>query len=147
MELNPRLILIVEDDAGDRVLIRRALAEGDFGRELATVSNGEEALHYLQRQEGYATLQGTPLPSLIILDLNLPKVSGKQVLEAMTGDPVLANIPVVIFTTSDQEQDVDEAYAHGAWYYLVKPSGAAGYGRMVAVLRRFWQHLGGNPII
>jgi two-component system response regulator len=141
MKSEPDLILIVDDDAGDRLLMRRCLAKGGFGRNLVIVTNGEEALHYLRRQGSYSSLAGQDLPSLILLDLNMPKVDGMQVLREMQEDITLKAIPVVIFTTSDQANDIKDSYRHGAWYYLIKPSGAAAYDKMVVVLRDFWQHI------
>lgn len=141
IETSPSLILVADDDAGDRALIRRALVEGGFGREIVTVNDGEEALNYLMRQGNYQDLAGRPLPDLLILDLNMPRVDGKQVLQAMSEDATLKTIPVVVFTTSDQSDDISESYDRGAWYYMVKPMGVAGYARMVEVLRGFWGRL------
>lgn len=138
---SPSLILVADDDPGDRALIRRALVEGGFGRDIVAVKDGEEALNYLQRQGSYGDLAGQPLPDLLILDLNMPRVDGKQVMRAMSADPALKAIPVVIFTTSDQSDDIAESYDQGAWYYMVKPMGVAGYARMVEVLRGFWGRL------
>lgn len=71
----------------------------------------------------------------------MPKVDGMQVLREMQEDITLKAIPVVIFTTSDQANDIKDSYRHGAWYYLIKPSGGAAYDKMVVVLRDFWQHI------
>ncbi len=138
---NPDLILIADDDPGDRMLIRRALSAESFGKNIVTVRDGEEALDYLLRRDKYSNLADLPLPNLLILDLNMPRIDGMQVLQAMSENNALRMVPVVIFSTSDQCADVQESYGHGAWYYIVKPAGIAGFEKMVGVLRHFWERL------
>jgi CheY-like chemotaxis protein len=111
-------ILLVEDDPGDVLLIREALAEHKVGNTLAVVSDGVMAMEYMRGEGEYA---GTERPELVLLDLNLPRKSGSEVLAELKGDPELAMIPVVVLTTSKAEEDVLRAYRHHANAYITKP--------------------------
>jgi CheY-like chemotaxis protein len=111
-------ILLVEDDPGDVVLIREALAEDKLANALAIVSDGVEAMEFLRRKGKYAE---AVRPGLVLLDLNLPRKSGAEVLAELKSDPVLWTIPVVVLTTSEAEDDVLRAYQHHANAYVTKP--------------------------
>jgi CheY-like chemotaxis protein len=111
-------ILLVEDDPGDVLLIREALAEHKVGNTLTVVSDGVMAMEYMRGEGEYA---GTERPELVLLDLNLPRKSGSEVLAELKGDPELAMIPVVVLTTSKAEEDVLRAYRHHANAYITKP--------------------------
>jgi two-component system response regulator len=111
-------ILLVEDDPGDVLLIREALAEHKVGNTLSVVSDGVMAMEYMRGEGEYA---GTERPELVLLDLNLPRKSGSEVLAELKGDPELAMIPVVVLTTSKAEEDVLRAYQHHANAYITKP--------------------------
>ena len=93
-------ILMADDDDDDRLMARDALAEGRAASDLRFVGDGEELLHYLRREGPYADPAAAPRPGLILLDLNMPKVDGREALAAIKGDPALRSIPVVILTTS-----------------------------------------------
>lgn len=134
----PAAILLVEDDPGDQELTRRALLDGDVPHDLYIVEDGEEALDYLFRRGAYADAASYPLPDLILLDLNLPKLNGKQVLEQIHGDPKLRRIPVVILTTSQQEKDIQQCYDSGASSYIVKPVAIDDFIRMVHCIDEYW---------
>jgi two-component system response regulator len=113
-------ILVVEDDPGDQMLIEEAFAEPDGGPtpRLAIVEDGEEALDFLHRRGAHTTASR---PDLVLLDLNLPKYSGRAVLEQIKGDTELRSIPVVIFTTSASADDVSATYLLHANAYVTKP--------------------------
>jgi CheY-like chemotaxis protein len=111
-------ILLVEDDPGDVLLIREALAEHKVGNTLAVVSDGVMAMEYMRGEGEYA---GTERPELVLLDLNLPRKSGSEVLAELKSDPRLAMIPVVVLTTSKAEEDVLRSYRQHANAYITKP--------------------------
>jgi CheY-like chemotaxis protein len=111
-------VLLVEDDPGDVLLVREALAGHVAGRDLNVVSDGVEAMEYL-RHEGESA--GSTRPGLVLLDLNLPRKSGAEVLVELKSDPALATIPVVVLTTSDSEEDVLRSYKQHANAYVTKP--------------------------
>jgi CheY-like chemotaxis protein len=111
-------ILLVEDDPGDVLLIREALAEHKVGNTLSVVSDGVMAMEYMRGEGDYAA---TERPELVLLDLNLPRKSGSEVLAELKGDPELAMIPVVVLTTSKAEEDVLRAYQHHANAFITKP--------------------------
>ncbi len=111
-------VLLVEDDPGDVLLIREAFTDHKVGNRLATVSDGVEALRYVRGEGEY---EGRERPDLILLDLNLPRKSGTEVLEALKGDPGTASIPVIVLTTSEAEEDVRRSYEAHANAYITKP--------------------------
>jgi CheY-like chemotaxis protein len=118
--MNPELvgILLVEDDPGDVVLIRESFQDHKVANELTVVSDGVQALAFLRREGEYATARR---PGLVLLDLNLPRLNGIEVLEQIKGDPALATIPVVVLTTSDSEDDIVRSYTLHANAYITKP--------------------------
>jgi CheY-like chemotaxis protein len=111
-------VLLVEDDPGDVLMTREAFEHYKLRNVLHVVTDGEQALQFLRRSGGYA---GAPRPGLILLDLNLPRVDGLEVLAEIKADPVLKVIPVVILTTSQAQQDVLRSYALHANAYVSKP--------------------------
>lgn len=123
-------LLLVEDDPGDVLMTREALSEWKFLNHLHVVSNGEEALAYLRREPPH---EDAPRPDLILLDLNLPRVDGREVLASVKADPDLRRIPVVVLTTSDAEADVLRSYDLHANAYVTKP---VGFESFVSVVRQ-----------
>jgi len=111
-------VLLVEDDPGDVLITREALSEAKVLHDLRVVDNGEEAVAYLRRQDPYAD---APRPDLIFLDLNLPRLDGREVLSIIKGDADLRQIPVVILTTSTADEDVLRSYDLHANAYVTKP--------------------------
>ena len=111
-------ILLVEDDPGDVLLVQEVLGEYGYGAHLTIAADGAEALSYLHREGDYAD---AVRPHLILLDLNLPKVSGREVLTAIKNDPALWTVPVIVLTTSSAEEDVLRAYSQHANAYVTKP--------------------------
>ncbi len=114
----PIEILLVEDDPGDVLMTREAFEDYKIANRLSVVSNGEDAIAYLRRQGRFAD---APTPDLVLLDLNLPRRDGREVLADIKSDPSLRRIPVVILTTSDAEEDVIAAYDLHANAYVRKP--------------------------
>jgi CheY-like chemotaxis protein len=111
-------LLLVEDDPGDAMMTREALAEAKIVHELHIVDNGEAAIAFLKQEGPY---EDAPRPDLIFLDLNLPRVDGREVLAFVKGDPSLRRIPLVILTTSDLEDDIATGYDLHANAYVTKP--------------------------
>jgi CheY-like chemotaxis protein len=114
----PIEILLVEDDPGDVLMTREAFEDYKIANRLSVVTNGEDAIAYLRRRGRFAE---APTPDLVLLDLNLPRRNGREVLAEIKGDPGLRRIPVVILTTSDAEEDVIAAYDLHANAYVRKP--------------------------
>ena len=123
-------VLLVEDDAGDVVMTREALDEGKVVNRLHVVGDGVEALEFLRREGEFAD---APRPDLILLDLNLPRRDGRQVLAEVKGDPDLRRIPVVVLTTSEAEEDILRSYDLHANAYVTKP---VDFNRFVAVIQQ-----------
>jgi CheY-like chemotaxis protein len=116
--VQPIVVLLVEDDAGDELMTREAFEDNKIRNDLHVVRDGEEALDFLYRRGAHAE---AVRPDLILLDLNLPKYDGRQVLERIKGDPELAVIPVVVLTTSSAEEDIVRSYRLHANAYVTKP--------------------------
>jgi CheY-like chemotaxis protein len=114
----PVEILLVEDDAGDELLTREALEDHKIGARLHVARDGEEALDFLYRRGDHAD---APAVDLIVLDLNLPKFDGRQVLEQVKSDPELSHVPVVVLTTSSSQEDILRSYKLHANAYVTKP--------------------------
>ncbi|MEJ8661642.1 MULTISPECIES: response regulator [Streptomyces] len=114
----PIEVLLVEDDPGDELMTREAFEDNKIGNTLHVVRDGEEALDFLYRQGEHT---GAPRPDLILLDLNLPKYDGRQVLERIKADADLTHIPVVVLTTSAAEEDILRSYQLHASAYVTKP--------------------------
>lgn len=128
-------ILLVEDSPGDVRLTREALREAKIKNTLSVVVDGVEAMAYLRRDGAYAD---APRPDLVLLDLNLPRKSGREVLAEIKTDPVLRTIPVVILTTSADEQDIMRSYEHHANCYITKPVDLEQFLTVVNSIEDFW---------
>ncbi|GAA2485534.1 response regulator [Streptomyces sp. NPDC059506] len=116
--IQPIEVLLVEDDPGDELMTREAFEDNRIGNTLHVVRDGLEALDFLYRRGEHAS---APRPDLVLLDLNLPKYDGRQVLEKIKSDPELASIPVVVLTTSSAEEDILRSYKLHANAYVTKP--------------------------
>jgi len=128
-------ILLVEDNPGDVRLTIEALREGKLANNLQVARDGVEALQFLRRQGPHGN---APRPDLILLDLNLPKKDGREVLAEIKGDPDLRRIPVVILTTSQAEQDIVKSYDLYANCYIAKPVDLESFIRVVRSIDSFW---------
>ena len=131
----PIEILLVEDNPGDVRLTREALADTTVRHNLSVVGDGEEAMAFLRRQGDYAT---APRPDLILLDLNLPRKSGKEVLAELKHDSGLLSIPVVVMTTSAAEADILNSYHLHANAYVTKPVDLDCFVDVVSKIEGFW---------
>ncbi len=137
-EKEPVFILMAEDDPDDRMLVGDALRESRLLNDLHCVENGEELLDYLRHTGQYADPSTSPTPGLILLDLNMPRMDGREALRAIKADPDLRRIPIVVLTTSKSEQDVLRSYDLGASSYVCKP---VTFQTLVEVMRdlgRYW---------
>lgn len=128
-------ILLVEDSPGDVSLTREALAGAKVANELSVVGDGEAALAFLRGEEPHAD---APRPDLVLLDLNLPRMTGHQVLEVMKDDPALKTIPVIVLTTSADEADIHRAYERHAASYVTKPVAFDDFLAALQGLEGFW---------
>lgn len=131
----PIEILLVEDNPGDADLAREALENSKIRNTLSVVGDGEEALAFLHRSGKYAA---APRPDLILLDLNLPRKSGREVLAEIKSDENLKRIPVVILTVSKDEEDILESYNLHANCYITKPIDLHQFLRVVRAIEDFW---------
>ena len=123
-------VLLVEDDPGDVVMTREALAESKVMTQLHVVANGEDAMRFLRREAPY---EDAPRPGLVLLDLNLPRMDGREVLAEVKADPDLRRIPVVVLTTSQAEEDILRSYDLHANAFISKP---VDFDRFVEVVRQ-----------
>jgi CheY-like chemotaxis protein len=128
-------ILLVEDNPGDVLLTREAFSEARFNSNINVARDGEEALAYLKREEGF---EDTTTPDLILLDLNFPRLDGCEVLKAIKEDENLRRIPVVVLTSSKAEQDVLKTYNLYANSYLAKPADLTSFVDIVKAIENFW---------
>ena len=131
-------VLLVEDDLDDVAITRRAFEVARFANPLYVVRDGEEAMEFLQHTGRYADASKAPRPGLIILDLNLPRLDGREVLRQVKADPQLQSIPVVVLTTSGDKVDVRSCYALGADTYVEKPVRFDEFLKAIAALQRYW---------
>jgi two-component system, chemotaxis family, response regulator Rcp1 len=131
-------ILLVEDNPGDARLTLEAFKEAKVINHLSVVSDGVEALAYLRRQDRYAS---AATPDLILLDLNLPRMDGREVLAAIKEDAALRTIPVVVLTTSSSQDDVARAYGHHANCYITKPVDLDQFLKVIQSIESFWLSL------
>jgi chemotaxis family two-component system response regulator Rcp1 len=135
MKRNPIRILLVEDSLDDVDLFTLALKKSLAAIELDIVNDGEEALRYLKRMNSYTKIT---LPDLILLDINMPKMSGHEVLRELKQDRLLKIIPVIMMTTSQAPADITESYARGAACYLTKPDRFEDLKVLIRRLSDFW---------
>jgi CheY-like chemotaxis protein len=134
----PAVILLAEDDRGDQELTRRALEGGKIRNDLRIVENGEEALAYLFRRGKYKDPVSSPRPDLLLLDLNLPRVDGREVLERVRADGKLRRMAVVVLTTSRQEEDILRSYELGCNSFITKPVAMDQFIRFIQAVEEYW---------
>tara|TARA_R110001606_G_scaffold131662_1_gene267606 strand:- start:476 stop:916 length:441 start_codon:yes stop_codon:yes gene_type:complete len=132
-------LMIVDDSDDDYEVIVRILKKGlGMTNDIVRFDNGADALKYLNRQAPFEDAAETPRPCVILLDLNMPGMNGHQVLTVLKGDADTRMIPVVVLTTSDNEQDIDESYARGANTFVVKPITREDLLQSMGALKHFW---------
>ncbi|MEI6292668.1 MAG: response regulator [Methanomicrobiales archaeon] len=142
----PILILLVEDNEDHAELVRRSLAQNRVANRIIWVDNGEKALHYLFRQGMYKDPVESPRPSLVLLDLRLPRVDGLEVLSRIKQDITLQQIPVVILTSSAAETDIAKAYEFHANSYVVKPVDFLKFTQLMDDLGFYWLGWNEHPL-
>ncbi|KAA5541714.1 response regulator [Adhaeribacter rhizoryzae] len=133
-----RVILIVDDDAEDRMLLEEALEENQVKNTRYYVPNGEELMDYLYNRGKYSDKEKYSLPGLILLDLNMPKKDGREVLKEVKADPKLRLIPVVVLTTSKAEEDILKTLDLGANGYIAKPVSFASLVDLTKTISDYW---------
>lgn len=144
MQVTDFVVLLVEDDEDHVLLIQRAFAKANLVNPLRIVRDGEDAVNYLSGVAPYGDRNRHPLPSLILLDLKLPKKNGLEVLSWLRGEPHLRLTPVVILSSSAETADIEKAYALGVNSYLVKPVNFGDLLEMVKSIGMYWMILNRN---
>ncbi|MCJ7533373.1 MAG: response regulator [Anaerolineales bacterium] len=142
---NPKTILLVEDNPSDIGLTQRALAKSRISNELVVAEDGQEALDYLFGERTYAGRGVTQLPALVLLDLKLPKVDGLEVLRRIRADQRTRRLPVVVLTSSKEEQDLAASYDLGINSYIRKPVDFAQFVQTIQQLGLYWLVLNESP--
>ena len=132
------LILMADDDADDRLLVKDALTEGRLEESIRFVSDGEELMDYLLHRGQYADVASAPVPGLILLDLNMPRKDGREALREIRAHADLRRIPVVVFTTSKTEIDIEALYDLGANSFVPKPVAFEALMKIMHGLANYW---------
>ncbi|MFO0843394.1 MAG: response regulator [Gemmataceae bacterium] len=141
--MNPvrHAILLVEDNPADVKITQRAIKESCLAVDLIVVRDGQEAVEYLLHEGGQNHTAGWRGPDLILLDLNLPRMNGREVLERIRATPSLRTVPVVVLTTSKRQEDVEQMYAAGANTYIEKPQDFQDFVAVLKTIHRYWMDL------
>ena len=138
-------ILIADDDADDRELIKAAFDDNSMQHQINFVENGEELLLYLNRRGHYADETLHPFPQIILLDLNMPKKDGREALKEIKADTLFKSIPVIILTTSMEEKDIVRSYELGVNSFIIKPVTYTGLVEFTRVLGKYWFEIAELP--
>ena len=133
--MDPIHILLVEDNEGDIVLTTEALEEGKVANSLSVVKDGWEAIQYLEKNDGYEDAEE---PNLVLLDINLPKVNGHEVLKHIKTSDSLKHIPVIMLTTSSDQNDINKSYQNHSNCYITKPVEANKFIEVISTIENFW---------
>jgi len=134
----PITILVADDDADDRMLMEDALQECRLSNDLRFVEDGEELMDYLRHRGKYVQASSAPRPGLILLDLNMPRMDGREALKEIKTDPQLRQIPVIVLTTSKAEEDIYRTYDLGVNSFITKPITFESLIEMVRALSTYW---------
>lgn len=138
MTTESKTILIVEDSDDDFFATQRAFKKAGLANPIRRCTNGDEAVDYLFRRGVFADPASAPRPGVVLLDLNLPGLDGRDVLRLVKADPELRRIPVIVLTTSSAEQDIERCYADGANTYVQKPVDLQGFFLAISRLKDYW---------
>jgi len=133
--MHPINILLIEDNEGDILLTKEAFLEGDILKELYVVKDGWDALLYLEKKEKYTS---SITPDLILLDINLPKMNGHEVLKKIKSNSNINHIPVIILSTSSLINDINQCYKNQANCYISKPVDADDFSKAISAIEDFW---------
>jgi CheY-like chemotaxis protein len=131
-------ILLADDDPDDRLMAKEALEESRLLNPLDTVEDGEQLLAYLRRTGDYQHLTDKPLPGLILLDLNMPRMDGREALKEIKSDPALCHIPIIVLTTSKAEEDIYRTYNLGVNSFITKPVSFNSLVDLMKTLGKYW---------
>lgn len=137
-EGQPITILVADDDEEDRILTQEALAGARLTNNLRFVVDGQDLMDYLRHEGRYADADEAPTPGIILLDLNMPKLDGREALAVIKADPELKSIPVVVLTTSSAETDIQTAYELGVNSFITKPVTFGGLVEVMQDFSRYW---------
>lgn len=143
--MDEKVILLVEDRPEDVILTLRALEKGNILNTVVVAKDGAEALDYLFGTGEYEGRDTRIQPQLVLLDLKLPKVDGHEVLRRIRSDDLTKHLPVVVFTTSNEEKDIEESYQNGSNSYICKPVDSVKFSEAVNQLRLYWLVLNEPP--
>jgi CheY-like chemotaxis protein len=132
------VLLMAEDDPDDRLLSQVAVDEAQLAIDLRFVEDGEDLMNYLRGQGKYAGPSQAPRPQLILLDLNMPRKDGREALQEIKSEPGLRSIPVVVLTTSRDEQDIQRSYELGVSGYVTKPYSLGGLTHVMEMIGKYW---------
>lgn len=138
-------ILLVEDRLQDIEIARRALNKGKIKNELYVARDGQEALDFLSHQGKFSDPASSPRPEIILLDLNLPKVRGLEILKQVKSDPSLKSIPVIVLTVSSRQEEIQRSYDLGANTYIQKPVEFDNFVRVVNAIHEYWIMIASLP--
>ncbi len=141
------LVLLVEDNPDDEALIRRVMTKNGIQVELVVARDGEEALEYLFATGRYATVEKTPLPTFVLLDLKLPKLNGLEVLRRIRDNDRTCLLPVVIFSSSNEEREILNCYRQGANSYVRKSVDFTRFNEAVRILCHYWLDINEAPLL
>jgi CheY-like chemotaxis protein len=140
MTEKPTTILLAEDDHDDRYLISEALDESGVENQLYVVENGEDLLDYLKNRGNFTDKEKYPRPGVILLDLNMPLMDGREALAEIKSDPDLRRIPIIVLTTSQKEEDIQETYDLGITGFITKPMTFSGLVEIMKSVGNYWLH-------
>ncbi len=133
-----KTVLMVEDYPDDRLMASDAWTENKGTQQLRFVENGEELIDYIYHRGVYADVEYAPRPNLIILDLNMPKIDGREVLRTIKSDPHVRHIPIIVFSTSSADEDVRQSYELGVNCFITKPLTFVGVLKTFKAVKDFW---------
>jgi CheY-like chemotaxis protein len=136
-------ILLVEDNLDDILITKRAMAKGRIRNKLYIVNDGEEALDFFNKRGKY---EGAPTPTLVLLDLKMPKLDGFEVLKAVKNDENLKSIPIIVLTSSERDKDIDRAYKLGANSYIMKPVNFDNFIETILSIKYYWLTISKVPV-
>ncbi|MEC7816443.1 MAG: response regulator [Pseudomonadota bacterium] len=136
--MQPVPIVLAEDDEDDQLIVRKAFNKARFRSPLQIVDNGRELMNYLKGRGKYQDREAYPMPGLILLDLNMPVMSGEEALAQIKADKNLQHIPVVVLTTSDDQTGINRCYELGANTFITKPVTFSGFLNVVSELQLYW---------
>lgn len=130
-------VIVADDDTDDQFMLKEAFSSLNFDKEICSVENGEDLLDFLNKKGKYARVS-LPIPKLILLDLNMPKIDGRQCLRMIRENKEFCKIPIVIFSTSNNPEDISQSYELGANSYIIKPYSYNELVEIIDVIKKYW---------